>query len=412
MLPRRLAGEIQVALKDTPVLFLNGARQTGKSTIAQELICPDGQPMRYLTLDDAPVLAAAEADPSGFVAGLGGPAVLDEVQRAPKLFLAIKAAVDRKRQPGQFLLTGSADVLLLPNISESLAGRMEIFTLWPLSQGEMEGTRDNLLDALFAKGPIKPYRGKEDRPASIERVTRGGYPIVQQRAADARRRAWFAGYLTTILQRDIRDLANIDDLTSMPRLIELLATRICGLLSFADISRSIGIAQTTLKRYFTLIETTFLVQTLPAWSANLGLRLVKAPKLYLNDTGLASYLLGLNAAQLAADPMALGPLLENFVLMELRKQSGWSGVRPNFYHFRTHAGNEVDIVLEDAAGNLVGVEVKASASVGAADVKGLRALAELTGSRFRRGIVFYLGADTVPFAKNIHAMPVESIWKA
>jgi predicted AAA+ superfamily ATPase len=410
MLPRRLAGEIQVALKDTPVLFLNGARQTGKSTMARELICPEGKPMRYLTLDDAPVLAAARNDPPGFIAGLGGPVVLDEVQRAPDLFLAIKAAVDRNRKPGQFLLTGSADVLLLPNISESLAGRMEIFTLWPLSQGEMERSHDNIVDALFAKS-IKPYRGKEDRAASIERVARGGYPVVQQRALDARRRAWFGGYLTTILQRDIRELSNIDDLTMMPRLLELLATRICALLNIADISRSIAIPQTTLKRYFTLLETTFLVQTLHAWSANLGLRLVKSPKIYLNDTGLAAYLLGLNAAQLAANPMALGPLLENFVLMELRKQSGWTAVRPNFYHFRTHSGDEVDIVLEDAAGNLVGIEVKASASVGAADVKGLRAFAELAGSRFRRGVVFYLGSETVPFAKNIHAMPVESLWR-
>jgi predicted AAA+ superfamily ATPase len=411
MLARRLAGEIQTALADTPVLFLNGARQTGKSTMARELISPDGKPMRYLTLDDAPVLAAARDDPPGFVAGLGGPVVLDEVQRAPDLFLAIKAAVDRKRTAGQFLLTGSADVLLLPNISESLAGRMEIFTLWPLAQGEIERTNDNLLDALFAKGAIKPYRSKEDRAALIERVARGGYPVILQRATDARRRAWFGSYLTTILQRDIRDLSNIEDLTMLPRLLELLATRLCGLLNFADISRSIAIPQTTLKRYFTLLETTFLVQTLHAWSANHGLRLVKSPKVYLNDTGLATYLLGLNAGQLAGNPMAVGPMLENFVLMELRKQAGWSGVRPNFYHFRTHGGEEVDIVLEDAAGNLVGVEVKASASVGAADVKGLRAFAELTGSRFRRGIVFYTGAETVPFAKNIHAMPIESIWR-
>ena len=262
MLPRRLAEQIQVALQDTPVLFLNGARQTGKSTMAQELTSPEGEPMRYLTLDDAPILEAARGDGPGFVAGLGGPVVLDEVQRAPDLFLAIKAAVDRNRKPGQFLLTGSADVLLLPNISESLAGRMEIFTLWPLSQGEMERKRENLLDTLFAKGRMKPFRGSETRAALIERVTRGGYPVIQQRSTDARRRAWFGSYLTTILQRDIRDFSNIEDLTSIPRLLELLATRICGLLNFADLSRGIGIPQTTLKRYFTLLETTFLVQTL------------------------------------------------------------------------------------------------------------------------------------------------------
>lgn len=411
MIPRRLAGEIRVALQDTPVLFLNGARQSGKSTMAQELTSADGEPMRYLTLDDAPVLAAARDDPSGFVAGLGGPVVLDEVQRAPDLFLAIKASVDRSRRSGRFLLTGSADVLLLPNISESLAGRMEIFTLWPFSQGELEGTHGTLLDDLFAKGAIKPHPGTEDRAAVVDRMARGGYPVIQQRETDARRRAWFTSYIATILQRDIRDISNIEDLTVLPRLLELLATRTCALLNFADLSRSIGLPQTTLKRYFTLLEITFLVQTLPAWSANLGTRLVKSPKIYLNDTGLAVYLLGLNAARVG-ESSAIGALLENFVIMELRKQAGWSEVRPRFFHFRSHSGEEVDLVLEDAAGNLVGIEVKASASVGAADVKGLRAFAAHTGARFRRGIVFYTGTETVPFAKNIHAMPVDSLWRA
>ena len=343
MLSRRIAEQIRVALQDTPVLFLNGARQTGKSTMARELTSPDGEPMRYLTLDDAPVLAAARDDGPGFVAGLGGPVVLDEVQRAPELFLAIKAAVDRNRKPGQFLLTGSADVLLLPNISESLAGRMEIFTLWPLSQGEIEQQRENMLDDLFAKPRLKPFHGNEDRASLVERVARGGYPVIlpalQRRPAASVVRKLSHHYLAARHTR----LHQHRGPHSIPRLLELLASRLCGLLNFADLSRGIGTPQTTLKRYFTLLETTFLVQTLPSWSTNLGSRVVKSPKVYLNDTGLASYLLGLNAHQLVGNTTVIGPLFENFVLMELRKQAGWSNdAAKSFYHFRTHGGEEVD----------------------------------------------------------------------
>ncbi len=410
MFARHLAAEIAVAFHDTPVVFLNGARQTGKSTLARELIVA-GEHARYLTLDDAAVLSAARDDPTGFIAGFDGPVVLDEVQRAPNLFLAIKAAVDRSRKPGRFLLTGSADVLLLPRVADSLAGRMDIFTLWPLSQGELTGVTESFVDSLFLKTRPHPVRDREDRRTLLARVLRGGYPVVQQRDTEARRRAWFDSYITTILQRDIREISDIDDLTLLPRLLALLASRSCGLLNFADLSRSIAVPQTTLKRYFTLLETTFLVRLLNPWSVNIGKRIVKAPKVYLNDTGLMTHLLGLDHARLGFDTAIVGPLLENFALMELRKQIAWSRTRPNIFHFRTHTGEEVDMVLENAAGEIVGVEVKATASVGASDFKGLRALAEAAGARFRRGVVLYTGVETVPFGKNLHAMPISSLWQ-
>lgn len=411
MFARHLAAEIAVAFHDTPVVFLNGARQTGKSTLARELIV-HGERARYLTLDDAAVLSAARDDPTGFIAGFDGPVVLDEVQRAPNLFLAIKAAVDRSRKPGRFLLTGSADVLLLPRVADSLAGRMEIFTLWPLSQGELADVNESFVDRLFLKTRPTPVRDEEDRRSLLARVLRGGYPVVQQRETEARRRAWFDSYITTILQRDIREISEIEDLTLLPRLLALLASRSCGLLNFADLSRSIAIPQTTLKRYFTLLETTFLVRLLNPWSVNIGKRIVKAPKVYLNDTGLMTHLLGLDHSRLRFDTAIVGPLLENFALMELRKQIAWSRTRPQIFHFRTHTGEEVDILLENAAGEIVGVEVKATASVGASDFKGLRVLAEAAGSRFRRGIVLYTGVETVPFGKNLHAMPISSLWHA
>jgi hypothetical protein len=411
MFPRGLARAVAEALADRPVVLVNGARQTGKTTLARHLAATV-HPARYVTLDDASVLAAAHGDPAGFVSGLQEPVILDEVQRVPELFPAIKAAVDRDRTAGRFLLTGSADVLLLPRLSESLAGRMEVHTLWPLSQGELEGQPEELVDALFADSlpaPRSPQGGR--KPELVDRLVRGGYPEVVGIAADARRQAWFGSYVTTILQRDVRDLANIEGLTMLPRLLRLLASRSTALLNFADLSRSIGIPQTTLKRYMALLEMTFLLQTLPAWFVNIGKRLVKSPKLLLNDTGLAAHLQGLNAERLVGDRVLLGPLLENFVVMELKKQAGWSRRQPQLHHFRTEAGEEVDVVLEDAAGGVVGIEVKAAATVAQMDFKGLRTLAAAAGKRFHRGVVLHTGPEVIPFAADLHALPISTLWR-
>lgn len=416
MIRRNINSEVRAALADTPVVLINGARQTGKSTLAQQ-VAEEGfpesdQPARYITLDDATVLSAAQADPDGFVRSLKGPVILDEVQRAPELFRAIKLEVDRDRQPGRFLLTGSADVLLLPNLSESLAGRMEVLTLWPLSQGELEGRKERFVDTLFEKElPSDLMQGGRGEIGLWERVLRGGYPEVVSRATAKRRWAWFGAYVTTILQRDIRDLANIDGLTAMPRLLTLLAARTSSLLNYSEISRSSGLPLSTLKRYMTLLETTFLVQTLPAWSGNLSKRLVKSPKLTLCDTGLASQLLGIGEEQTKTDKGLLGPLLENFVAMELKKQITWSERQLALYHYRQQTGQEIDLVLEDAGGALVGIEVKASASVSGRDFKGIRALAEANPRKFRRGVVLYAGETTVAFDPNLVAIPIRMLWK-
>lgn len=404
-------GVIEVArraLADTPVVLIHGARQTGKSTLARAIA--EGQPpRRYLTLDDAGVLSAATTDPQGFLAGLEGPVVLDEVQRAPGLFPAIKAAVDRDRTPGRFLLTGSANVLLLPRISESLAGRVQIVTLWPLSQGEIQDRPGGFIDAVLARR-LAALPPAERGPALPERVARGGFPEPLTRKESDRRSGWFGAHLTTILQRDVRDLANIDGLTELPRLLKLLASRVSGLLNFADLSRGLSIPQTTLKRYFSLLETTFLVVLLPAWSASTGLRLTKSPKILLADTGLAADLLGLDGRRLAAEPAAMGPLLENFVALELLKQAGWSRTRVGLFHFRTANGRAVDIVLEDAAGRIVGIEVKSAATPSAGDFAGLHSLREAAGERFVRGVVLYGGQEAVAFGKDMHALPVRTLW--
>ncbi|MGA2232606.1 MAG: ATP-binding protein [Tepidisphaeraceae bacterium] len=409
ILRRHIARAILASLKDSPVVFIQGARQTGKSTLAQSLSAL-GHSSRYLTLDDAATLAAAQSDPQGFVAGLEGPVILDEVQRAPGLALAIKASVDENRTPGRFLLTGSANVLLLPRLSESLAGRIEIHTLWPLSQGELAGSRENFIDAVF-QDRFAPEKVKgEGWPKLAARLVRGGYPEMLRRIDAPRRRAWFGSYITTLLQRDVRDIANVRDLSDLPRLLTLMASRAGGLLDYADLSRGLSMPQSTLKRYTGLLEATFLVQTLPAWFANIGKRLVKSPKLLVNDAGLLVHLLGADIERLKADPTLGGAVLENFVAMELLKERGWSDLQPGLFHFRTHNGEEVDLVLEDPAGRIVGIEVKATATLNAGHFKGLKALAETAGDRMVRGIVLYGGNTAVNFAKNLLALPMPNLW--
>ena len=413
MLHRHLTGPLLEALADTPAVLVNGARQTGKSTLVQSAEVA-GQERQYLTFDDPGILAAARRDPNGFVAGLNAPVTLDEIQHVPELFSVIKAAIDRNRQPGQFLLTGSANVTLLPKLSESLAGRMEVLTLWPFSQGEIRGVKENFVDTLFS-GKSVGWSGKS--PAMsweelLESIVDGGYPPAVARKSAARRDAWFQSYVTTVLQRDIRDLANIADTTAVPRLLSVVAARAGGLLNFADLSRTMALPQTTLKRYFALLEATFLVQLLRPWARNLGQRAIQTPKVYLNDTGLLAHLLGVTVDRLKSEGNVAGSVLENFVLMELRKQCAWSATRPELFYWRTVSGREVDVVLEDRTGKVVGVEVKAAATLGSNDVSGLQALASAVGKNWVRGVVLYAGAEIIPFSANLHGLPIRRLWSA
>jgi hypothetical protein len=389
-------------------VLLNGARQTGKSTLADSL---SGQGRRYFTLDDHVTLAAVKNDPAGFIAGVGGPVTLDEVQRAPELFLAIKAAVDRNRQSGAFLLTGSANVLLLPGIADSLAGRMEILSLWPLSSAEMADQPSfNLADWLF-DGPMNALSIQPcDREDLIGKLVAGGFPEAVSRSAPRRRDAWFDSYLQAIMQRDVRDLANLEQITEVPHLLQLLAVRSATLLNFAEISRSSKLPQTTLKRYFSLLETLFLVCRVQAWERNPGKRLVKAPKIFLPDSGLLVHLTGASAESLAAGAGLPGALIETFVLSELLKHLAFSERRLTLWHYRTQTNIEVDFILEDRLGKLTGIEVKASSTVDGKDFKGLRHLKETESQAFQRGIVLYSGREIVPFGADLFAVPLSMWW--
>lgn len=407
MIQRHIQQSIRRAMADTPVVLLNGARQTGKTTLVQAIAV--GTEARYFTLDDSATLALAASDPAGFIRNLTGPVVLDEIQKAPDLFPAIKLAVDKDRQPGRFLLTGSANVMTLPRLSESLAGRMEIIPLFPFSAGELAGNVEGFLPRLFA-GAIAQRNPPLVREDMAVRLTRGGYPEATQREADDRRAAWFASYISTILQRDVRDLARVDALQSLPNLLKLLAARASGLLNLADVGRDAGLPHTTLTRYLALLETVFLVHRLPAWSRNLGQRLVKAPKLHLVDSGLACHLLGADVQRLSEDRPLLGRLLESFVVGELRKQVSWTDPRTAIHHLRTAAGSEVDVVLEKADGSVAAIEVKAGATVAASDFAVLKALRDQLGRKFRAGVVLYLGDQILPSSDKLWLVPVSALW--
>lgn len=404
---RNIQSILRKALGRSPVVLLTGARQTGKSTLIKE-VC--GAEYAYVSFDDLRFLSQAKQDPIGFLAGLPKPVILDEVQRVPEIFLAIKQDIDTNRMNGRYALTGSANPLLIPHLSDSLAGRMEILQLFPLSQGELNHHHEQFIDRVFSSDQPFTLPAALSRIELLQKMVVGGYPLVQGRNADDRD-AWFESYITTILQRDVKDLSNIEGLTRLPDLLKFLAARSSGLLNVAELSRSSGIAATTLHRYLVLLETLFLVYLQPAWSANLSRRLVKSPKSYLLDTGLLAFESGIQEQRLLTDGTLYGSLLENFVVSELRKQVTWSTLRVRLYHYRTQSNTEVDVILEDKAGRVVGIEVKGSESFSPRDSKGLLELQQTLGDKFVRGVVFYTGSQIVPVNANIIALPISCLWE-
>lgn len=406
MYSRHLAAGLREALADTPVVLIHGARQVGKTTLARAV---GGRERTHLSLDQTAVLSAAQSDPDGFIGGLRGPVFIDEVQRAPELFRVIKHEVDQDRSPGRFLLTGSANVMALPTLSESLAGRMEICRLWPLSQAEIESSSGNLMDVLFGDSP--PSIVATDASRDLwERVLRGGYPEAVERVKPERRRRWFESYTDTILQRDIRDLANIEKLGEMPLLLKLLAARSSGILKYVDLASSLNLSVSSVKRYVTLLEQIFIVRVVPAWTKGRSARLAKSPKVHIGDSGLAASYLGVDLARLGADGSVRGGLLETFVVLELLKLAEVAETRVDVYHFRTDSGREVDAVLESADGRVVGIEVKAAKAVSSSDFDGLRKLQEVAGRAFHRGVVLHDGDQVVPFGERLCAVPVGGLW--
>jgi predicted AAA+ superfamily ATPase len=392
-----------------------GPRQCGKSTLAE--VIAEERGARQLTLDDPGRRAAANADPAGFVEQLETPAIIDEFQKAPELLPAIKSRVDRarsggRRAPGMFLLTGSANVWGTLRVSESLAGRAERVALWPLSQGEILGRQETFLDDLLV-GRIPQITGAPSgRQAIATAIVRGGYPEMLARG-DARRRArWIANYIQMILERDARDLtANSQQLEELPRLLAAAAARVTGLLDIAELARDAKLKRDTTSRYLTLLELLFLLRRAPAWSRNIGQRLIKAPKLWLPDSGLASHLVEYSEHRLLEDdtPVA-GALFENFVASEIAKQATWCDTDAGLHHFRTAGGREVDLVIESRDGRVAGIESKLNSTIRERDFSGLRHLRDRLGERFRAGVVIHTGPETLPYGDRLWAAPVSALW--
>jgi len=404
LIPRFIRPRLLEALADTPVVLIHGPRQCGKTTLACSLEGYD-----YLNFDDVVQLEAAQSDPVGFVADLPQRVILDEIQRVPELFSSLKVAVDRDRRPGRFVLTGSSNVLLAPTLSDSLAGRMELLRLHPLAQSELAGNESHILETLFSGAFRAKAFGRLGRELA-ERIVGGGYPAALARSTAKRRRDWYRAYLETLVQRDVRELAHIRSLDVLPRLLQLAAGQTARLLNVSDLASPFQLSRPTIRDYVTLLERIFLIERLPPWHSNRLSRLVKTPKLHLGDTGLASSLLGVDAATLARDRALLGQLLETFVFQELRRQASWQESDIAFYHFRDRDGYEVDIVLEQDGQTLAGVEVKAAATVTEADFRGLRKLKAVSGKRFACGVVLYDGERTVGFADDLFAVPIKALW--
>jgi hypothetical protein len=411
VLRRHIEKNLLEALDYMPVVLLRGARQTGKTTLAKAICASKKGGVHYLSFDHLPSLLAAKADPVGFISKLEKPVVLDEIQRVPELFLPIKSDVDENRQAGRYLLTGSADPLLIPKLGDSLAGRMRLLNLWPLSQGEIEKTQETFLDQLFSGASFSIRQTAScSKEELLLRAARGGYPAPYLMDLEKQRQEWFNDYVALVLQKDILDLSRIDNIAQIPHLLTLLASRVGGLLNVEELSRTVRLNAVTLHRYLGLLKTLFFVYLLPAWSKNLGKRLVKSPKVYLTDTALQLFLLNIDYARLVEDPYLSGAVLENFVVLELLKQLSWNDQNIQMFHYRDYNHSEVDLILEGPGGDLVAMEIKSSETISGDDFKGLKKFQESAGEKFLQGILLYAGNTHLPFGDKMSAYPISSLW--
>ncbi|MCY3873622.1 MAG: ATP-binding protein [Rhodobacteraceae bacterium] len=405
MYERFLEYRVRESLSDTPVVLIVGPRRAGKTTLVRKI----GESSRtYMTLDDGTALDAAQSDPVGFLRGLDQ-ATIDEVQRAPELLLAIKKTVDENYRPGRFLLTGSANVMTLPRVADSLAGRIETLRMLPLARAEIRGRTPTFLQQLFT-GDFRGVREAMVGDELVRIALTGGFPEALARESERRQQAWARSWLDSVLTRDLRDIAEVERLAELPRFVRLLAEHSGQLVNYSRFGSSIGVSHKTGQRYVRLLEQIFLVATLQPWHTNALKRIAKTPKLHFLDCGLLAAARGLTFARIKADRRQFGALLESYGFSEILKLMTASDMQLTPHHFRDQQMHEVDIVLERDDGTIVGIEVKAAATVRSSDFAGLRILAETFGERFAYGVVLYDSADIVPFGKKLAAVPISSLW--
>jgi predicted AAA+ superfamily ATPase len=403
--PRWIEPRIDEALLDTPVVLLAGPRQAGKTTLVRQFA---ERGLHYLTLDDELTLLSAREDPVGMIRNLDR-AVIDEIQRVPQLLLAIKKSVDEDRRPGRFLLTGSANLMALPAVADSLAGRMETLMLLPLSQSEIENRPANWIDRVFA-GEILTANPPVLGSNLVERVLRGGYPEAVARPTEKRRTAWARQYIDAIIQRDVRDVAEIDKLDQLPRFLRALAQTAGQMCNYSELGGQVGLDGKTVSRYISVFEQMYLLKRIDVWARNRLKRVVKTPKLQFIDSGLLGMLTNISHKDVQLDKTGYGHILESFVFGELLKHTTTSDDDYRLLYYRDADKFEVDVVIENSAGQLVGVEVKASATVKERDLRGLKKLASLSGDQFTAGVLLYDGDETMPLGSNLWAAPLSTLW--
>jgi hypothetical protein len=403
--PRWIEPRIDEALLDTPVVLLAGPRQAGKTTLVRQFA---ERGLHYLTLDDELTLLSAREDPVGMIRNLDR-AVIDEIQRVPQLLLAIKKSVDEDRRPGRFLLTGSANLMALPAVADSLAGRMETLMLLPLSQSEIENRPANWIDRVFA-GEILTANPPVLGSNLVERVLRGGYPEAVARPTEKRRTAWARQYIDAIIQRDVRDVAEIDKLDQLPRFLRALAQTAGQMCNYSELGGQVGLDGKTVSRYISVFEQMYLLKRIDVWARNRLKRVVKTPKLQFIDSGLLGMLTNISHKDVQLDKTGYGHILESFVFGELLKHTTTSDDDYRLLYYRDADKFEVDVVIENSAGQLVGVEIKASATVKERDLRGLKKLASLSGDQFTAGVLLYDGDETMPLGSNLWAAPLSTLW--
>ena len=405
LFPRWIKPRIAEAMADTPVVLLAGPRQAGKTTLVRQ-VAENG--LRYLTLDDELTLLSAREDPVGMIRSLDR-AVIDEIQRAPALLLAIKKSVDEDRRPGRFLLTGSANLMALPTVTDSLAGRMETLSLLPLSQSEIAGQSTNWIDSVFT-GQL-PRPGSSARTDDLAgRVLRGGYPEAISRSTARRRTAWARQYLDPILTRDVRDVAGIEKLDQLPRFLRALSQMAGQMCNYTQLGGQVGLDGKTAAKYISVFEHMYLLKRVDVWARNRLNRVVKAPKLQFIDAGLLTTLLDLTPDEVEKDRTRFGNVLETFVFGELLKHTTTAESDYRLLYYRDADKVEVDVVIENAVGQVVGVEIKSAATVKEGDLRGLRKLAGLAGGSFQMGVLLYDGDETMPLGDCIWAAPLSTLW--
>lgn len=406
MFPRFLETSIREALTDTRVVAIAGPRQSGKSTLARAIA---GKAATYLSLDEAMNLKAAAEDPTGFVRRTRGLTVIDEIQRVPELMLAIKLAVDEDPTPGRFLITGSADFRTLSAIQDSLAGRIQVFELLPLSRDEICGRRSSFIADVFAG---KVSEGGALEPQELQRiVAMGGFPEAIARTNRARRLDWFEAYADALIEQDVADIFKLDRRRDMPRLVELLACHCGEMVNLTQLGAQLGMDRKTVDRHVGVLEQMFLVRRVRPWFRNELNRLAKAPKLHFLDAGLAAAMRKLDPEGLGSDRVSLGPIVETFVFAELSKQASWSEERVSIHHYRDHDGGEIDFILENWGRKVVAIEVKSGSTVRPEAFAPMRKLSGVLKDKFALGVILYDGRHRLSYGDDLWALPISSLWQ-